>query len=171
MRALMLISVCLVAAACSEGAEEKKAEGPVPASIAAGQWESSFETTAFRSTDGKTPVVKAAVGDKATGVSCVAAGEESKPAAALFVGEGYKCTYEGASVMRNGRINSQLNCTHDGISGPINMIVSGTSTADTVTAEVEINSYLPGDGDFAMSRKVTARRTGPTCQAPATKPA
>jgi Protein of unknown function (DUF3617) len=170
MRAVMLLSMCLVAA-CSEAPQEKKEEGPVAASLGAGQWESSFETTAFRSTDGKTPALKAAVGDKVTGTSCVAAGEETKPAPTLFVGEGYDCAYTGASVMRDGRINSQLSCTHEDLSGPINMIVSGNSTADSLVAEVEINSYLPGDGDFAMSRKVTARRTGPTCQAPATKAA
>jgi hypothetical protein len=168
MRKMMLLSLGLVAA-CSEPAEEKKAEGPVAAVFGAGQWEASFETTDFRSTDGKTPIVTAKVGDKATAPACVTAGAEDKPAAALFVGEGYDCTY-GTTYIRGGRVNAQLTCTRAG-KGPIGFSASGTSTADTFEGTVDTVSYLPGDGDFQMSRKVTARRTGPTCAAPATKAA
>ena len=169
MRYLLLASVCLLAA-CSGEAEEKKAEGPVAAAPAAGQWEASFDTTAFRSTDGKTPIVKAAVGDKATLTACIAPGEEGKPAPALFAGEGYDCTYS-SSYIKDGKVNAQLTCSREGASGSINMSVFGSSTADTFEAEVDTNSSLSGDGDFAMSRKVTARRTGPTCAAPAAKAA
>ena len=168
MRNLMLVSLCLVAA-CSGPAEEKKTEGPVAASPGAGQWEASFETTAFRSTDGKTPILTSKVGDKTSALACVAAGAEEKPAPALFVGEGYDCTY-GTSYIRGGRVNTQLTCTHAG-KGPIGFSVSGSSTADSFEGTAETVSYLPGEGDFQMTRKVTARRTGPTCAAPATKAA
>ncbi|TFI57448.1 DUF3617 family protein [Sphingomonas parva] len=170
MRGLMLASLCLVAA-CS-GGEEKKAEdtAAAPAAPGAGQWETTFETTAFRSTDGKTPAVKAAVGDKVTGAACVAAGEESKPAPALLVGEGYDCTYS-TSYIKEGRVNAQLSCKREGVSGDIQMSVSGTSTADSFEGTVDTNSYLPGDGDFSMSRKVVAKRTGPACQAAPAKAA
>ena len=171
MRNLMLASLCLVAA-CSGGGEEKKAEdsAAAPAPPGAGQWETNFETTAFRSTDGKTPVLKAAVGDKVTGAACVAAGEESKPAPALLVGEGYDCNYT-TSYIKNGRVNAQLNCRREGISGDIPMSVSGTSTADSFEGTVDTNSSLSGDGDFAMTRKVTAKRIAPACTAAPTKPA
>jgi hypothetical protein len=168
MRSWMLVSLCLVGA-CSGAAEEKKAEGPVAAALAAGQWQADFETTAFRSTDGKTPLVTAKVGDKASAAACVEAGAEQKPAPALFVGEGYDCTY-GTSYIRGGRVNTQLTCTHAG-KGPIGFSVSGTSTADSFEGTAETVSYLPGEGDFQMTRKVTARRTGPSCSAPATKAA
>ena len=164
---VMLASLCLVAA-CSAGDEgEKKAEGPVAATPGAGQWEVSLETIEFRSTDGKTPILAAKVGDKESAAACVAAGSEEKPAADLFVGAGYDCSY-GTSYIRGGRVNSQLTCTRGGV-GPIGFSVSGSSTADSFEGTSEAVSYLPGSGDFAMTRKVTARRTGATCEAPATK--
>ena len=168
MRALMLGSFCLVAA-CSGGGEEKKAEEAVAAVMGAGQWALDFETTAFRSTDGKTPVLKAAVGDKAQALACLAAGEEAKPAPALLVGDGYDCKYT-SSYIKEGRVNAQLSCTHEG-KGPISMSVSGTSTADSFEGTVDSTSFMAGDGDFAMSRKITGRRTAPACQAPATQAA
>ena len=165
MRILILASVCL-AAGCG-GAEEKAADAPAAAaSMGAGQWETSFETTAFRSTDGKTPLIKAAVGDKANSSACLAAGSESKPEPAVLVGPDYKCTYQPGSYIKSGRLNAQLNCTRDG-KGPINISLSGTSTADTLDATAETTSFLAGDGDFTMKQKIVAKRTGPACQAPA----
>ncbi|QAY76176.1 DUF3617 family protein [Sphingosinicella sp. BN140058] len=164
MRRLMLASLCLVAG-CG-AAEEKKAEAPAAAAMGAGQWETAFETTAFRSTDGKTPMLKAAVGDKATSSACIAAGTDSKPEPAVLVGPDYKCSYQPGSYVKSGRINAQLTCTRGG-KGPINVSISGTSTADTLDATAETTSYLPGDGDFTMKQTITAKRTGPTCQAPA----
>ena len=168
MRVWMLASLCLVAA-CSGGGDEKKAEGPVAAVMGAGQWAIDFETTAFRSTDGKVPMLKAAVGDKAQAAACIAAGEEAKPAPALLVGAEYDCKYT-SSYIKEGRVNAQLSCTREG-KGPISMSVSATSTADSFEGTVDSTSFLAGDGDFAMSRKVTGRRTAPACQAPATQPA
>jgi hypothetical protein len=168
MRILVLASFCLVAA-CS-GSEEKKAEGPVAALPSAGQWEVAFETTAFRSTDGKTPILTAAVGDKETAAACIAAGSESKPDPALFTGAGYDCSYM-TSYIKEGRVNAQLKCTREGANGSINMSASGTSTADTFEGTVDTTSFLHGDGDFTMTRKVTARRTAPACQAAPAKAA
>ena len=169
MRGLMMASVCLLAA-CSGSAEDKKDEGPVAALPGAGQWEASFETTAFRSTDGKTPILTSAVGDKATVGACIAPGTESKPNPVLLAGEGYDCSYTN-SYVKDGKVNAQLSCKREGANGTISMSVDGKSTADTFEGVVDANSFLSGDGDFAISRKITARRTGPTCQAPATKAA
>lgn len=168
MRILVLASFGLVAA-CS-GGEEKKAEGPVAATLGAGQWEVSYETTAFRSTDGKTPILKSAVGEKETASVCVAAGSESKPDPALFAGAGYDCSYT-TTYIKEGRVNAQLSCTREGANGSISLSASGTSTADTIEGSVDATSYLSGDGDFAMSRKITARRTAPACQPAAPKAA
>ena len=66
MRYLMMVPFCLAAAACSGGAEEKKSAAPAtPATMAAGQYATDFEVTAFRQTDNNpTPAVKAKKGDK-----------------------------------------------------------------------------------------------------------
>jgi len=124
------------------------------------------EVTAFRSTDKATPALKAAVGDKSTAPACVEAGKEEKPPAEMFAGAGYKCDYKDRYV-RDGRINVSLECERDALDGKIQMTVEGTYAGDSLQVTTNANSFLSGDGDFSMTSKVTGRRTGPTCAAPA----
>jgi hypothetical protein len=130
----------------------------------AGQWETSFEVTSIRSTDKTEPALKAAAGDKETGSACIAAGSEASPPGELFAGPGHKCQTQTA-YNRNGRINTQLKCTREGISGDVMMTVQGTYTGTSFDGTVETLTYLPGRGDFEMSRKVSGRKTGGTCAA------
>jgi hypothetical protein len=165
MRNLTILSACLLAACGSGGGEQKKAEeAAVPAAMAAGQWETAFEVTALRSVDKTTPALKAAVGDKETGSTCIPAGSEAEPPPAVFAGPGYDCTYKN-SYIRNGRLNAALNCTRAGVNGQFMMAVQGSSTADGFEGTVDTTTYLPGDGDFEMSRKVTGRKTAASCTA------
>lgn len=165
MRYWIMLPLCL--AACSDGqTSEKKVDGPPAATVEAGQWETSFEVVSIRSTDKTTPALKAAVGDKATGTACVAKGEEAKPAPALFVGEGNTCTYK-SSYIRSGRLSASLSCRRDGIEGELMMTVQGKYTGTSFEGTVDTVSYLPGRGDFDMSRKISGRKTGDACQAPA----
>ena len=165
MRHWMLLPLCL--AACSGGeTQEKKAEGPAAATVEAGQWETSFEVVSIRSTDKTTPALKAAAGEKASGTACVAKGEEAKPAPELFAGEGNTCTYK-SSYIRSGRLNASLSCRRDGIDGELMMTVVGKYTGTSFEGTVDTVSYLPGSGDFEMSRKISGRKTGDACQAPA----
>ena len=163
MRCLIIVPLCL-AAACS-GGEEKKTE-EVAATMQAGQWEVSSEVTAFRSTDKATPALKAAVGDKATAPVCIEAGKEGKPPAEMFAGAGYECDYKD-SYIRSGRLTATLDCERDALEGKIFMTIQGTYTGDSFEATSSSTSYLSGDGDFAMNSKISGRRTGPTCAAPA----
>jgi hypothetical protein len=164
MRALIIVPLCL-AAACSGGGEETKTE-EAAATMQAGQWEVSSEVTAFRSTDQATPALKAAVGDKATAPACVEAGKEGKPPAAMFAGAGYECDYKD-SYIRSGRITATLDCERDALEGKIFMTVQGSYKGDSFEGTADSTSYLAGEGDFAMSSKISGRRTGPTCAAPA----
>ena len=167
MRILTIAPLCLAVAACGGGGEEKKKKEAAPAAaMAAGQWETSFEVAAMRSTDKTEPALKAAVGDKETGAACIEAGKEATPDTALFAGPGHKCSYKNTYI-RNGRITASLGCTRKGIEGELVMSVDGKSTATTFEGTVSTSSFLPGRGDFEMSRKVTGRQTGPTCQAAA----
>jgi hypothetical protein len=153
-------------AACSGGGgEENKAE-EAAAAMQAGQWEVTSEVTAFRSTDKATPALKAAVGDKATAPACIEAGKEDKPPPEMFAGVGYKCDYKDRYV-RGGRINVSLECERDALEGKIQMTFEGNYKGDSFEGSANANSFLSGDGDFAMATKVTGRRTGPTCAAPA----
>ena len=166
MRILTIVPLCVAVAACGGAGEEKKKDAAAPAAMTAGQWETSFEVAAMRSTDKTEPALKAAVGDKETGAACIDAGKEAEPAPALFAGPGYECQYKN-SYIRNGRITASLGCTRKGIDGELVMSVDGKSTATTFEGTVSTTSFLPGRGDFEMSRKVSGRQTGPTCQAAA----
>jgi hypothetical protein len=161
MRYLLLVPICL-AAGCSGGGEDanKAAAVATPATMPAGQYATEVEVTAFRSTDNQTPAITAKQGDKSTAAGCVTAG--SPPPAALFTGEAYKCNYQ-SSYFKDGILNASLDCTAPKITGTITMTVQGSYTAKDFEATVETSTYLPGPGDFAMTRKVTGRLTGPTC--------
>ena len=163
MRALILLPLCF-AASCSEGSEPKKKTEAPAAKVTAGQWETAHEVTAIRSTDKTQPALKAAAGDKATGSTCIPAGGEAEPPPELFAGPGYKCGYK-SSYIRNGGITASLNCRREGIAGDLMMTVEGSYTATTFEGTVSTTSYLPGRGDFEMSRKMTGRHVGATCQA------
>jgi hypothetical protein len=159
MRYLMMLPLCLAATAC--GGEEKatNAAAAIPATMAPGQYATDIEVTAFRSTDGRTPVLKAAVGDKSAGGGCLTTGN---PPPELFASPGHKCSYK-TTYIKDGMINASLGCKADGIDGDITMNVEGSYTATGFDATVKTNTYLPGAGDFEMSRKVKGTLTGPSC--------
>jgi hypothetical protein len=165
MRILYILPVCLLAA-CSEGGGgggEKKAE-QAAASLEAGQWETSFEVTGMRSTDQTEPALKAAAGDKETGTACIAAGSEATPPPELFAGPGHTCTYK-SSYIRNGRLNASLTCRRPDVQGEMMISVQGSYTGTSFGGTADTTTYLPGRGDFEMGRKITGRKTGPTCAA------
>ncbi|HEY0043343.1 MAG TPA: DUF3617 family protein [Allosphingosinicella sp.] len=168
MRYWMMLPLCAALGACGgETAPEPKAEEQA-ATMAAGQWETAFEVTAMRSTDTTTPAVKAAVGDKAAASTCVTEADKAKPDPAIFAGEGYTCKYAENTYIRGGRLNASLSCTHEGVKGEIMMQIDGSYKGDSFEARANVNSYLPGSGDFAMTRTLKGRKTGDTCTAPAT---
>lgn len=164
MRGLIVISLCL-AAACSSGGEENKAAETAD-SMQAGQWEISSEVSDFRSTDKATPALKAAAGDKAASPACIEAGKEDKPPAEIFAGVGYECDYKDRYIS-GGRINVTLECERKALEGKVMVSVQGTYTGESLEGTATATSFLPGDGDFVMNSKVSGRRTGPTCAAPA----
>jgi len=166
MRGLIVIPLCL-AAACSGGGEENKAAEAADA-MQAGQWEISSEVADFRSTDKATPALKAAAGDKATAPACIEAGKEDKPPAEMFAGIGYECEYKDRYISGN-RINLSLECEREALEGKVMVSVQGTYTGDSLEGNATATSFLPGDGDFVMNSKISGRRTGPACAAPAEK--
>ena len=164
MRALIIGPLCL-AAACSGGGEEKKAD-EAAAAMQSGQWEISSEVSDFRSTDKATPALKAAAGDKSAAPACIEAGKEDKPPAEMFAGLGYECEYKDRYIS-GGRINLSLECEREALEGKVMMSVQATYKGDSFEGTTTATSFLPGDGDFVMNSRVSGRRTGPTCAAPA----
>jgi hypothetical protein len=164
MRGLIVIPLCL-AAACSGGGEENKVAEAANA-MQSGQWEISSEVSDFRSTDKATPALKAAAGDKSAAPACIEAGKEDKPPAEMFAGVGYECDYKDRYIS-GGRINLSLECDREALEGKVMVSVQGTYTGESFEGTSTATSFLPGDGDFVMNSKISGRRTGPACAAPA----
>jgi hypothetical protein len=170
MRAFLIVPLCLAAAACSGGdAGNQQAAAEAPDTLPAGTWKTEFEVKSFRSADQSTPALKAKEGDKEESTSCVTEADRAKPAPELFAGSGYSCTYAN-SYFRGGMINASLNCTRPELKGQVVMSVTGSYDKDSFEAQVDGTSYLPGDGDFKMTRKVKGKVTPGACQ-PAAAPA
>lgn len=165
MRGLIIIPLCL-AAACSGGGQENKASEAVADAMQAGQWEISSEVTDFRSADKATPALKAAAGDKSAAPACIEAGKEDKPPPEMFAGLGYECDYRDRYISGN-RINLSLECEREALEGKVMVSVQGTYAGESFEGTATATSFLPGDGDFVMNSKISGRRTGPACAAPA----
>jgi hypothetical protein len=164
MRALIVGPLCLLAA-CSGGGEENKAAEAADA-LQAGQWEISSEVSDFRSTDKATPALKAVAGEKTAAPACIEVGKEEEPPAEMFAGVGYECEYKDRYIS-GGRLNLALECEREALEGNVMVSVQGTYKGDSLEGTVTATSFLPGEGDFVMNSKITGRRTGPTCAAPA----
>jgi len=153
MRTSAAILLCLGAAACGGAPEEKKAE-EAPAQLPAGTWTVGSEITALRSLDKTPPAIKAAVGDK-DGITVCVPKATREPPPAMFAGTGYTCVYKSAYI-KEGMLNATIDCRRPEIDGAIMMSVQGSYTATGFTGTADTTAYLPGAGDFAMSRKLSA---------------
>ncbi len=157
MRSLIITAAAaFILAGCSE-----EAPPPPPpeerAELTPGEYEIAWTVTELRSTDQATPATE--ISQDATGTSsgCVADAAVIDPA--LFAEADDECTASN-SYARKGRINLQLSCKRPGDSGQVMLSVSGTSTADSLEGEISTTTYLAGQGDYAMKRSFTGRRTG-----------
>lgn len=162
MRILALVPLLLAAACSGESeADPKAADAASKANLqlAAGQWETTAEYDNVEVTDGTEPAIKAAVGEKVTGGVCVAEGEGKKPQPSLFAAEGDSCTYQNFYMSR-GRLNADMRCRREGVSGDIMLAVQGTYTADSFDLTTDTRTILSGPGDIAASGKLTGRRAG-----------
>lgn len=157
MRALLIVSLGLAAAGCSE-AQEKKAEAAA-AAMGPGQWEVTSQVESVEATDKGTPIFKDKAGDKVTVSVCVGPGDKGKPPVRLFTADEDQCEYQN-SYIRKGRINASLRCTREGMQGDIMRGVEGKFKVDSFDAEVMMTSLLASEGDVRIVTKVNGRRTG-----------
>jgi hypothetical protein len=150
--------LALALAACGGGKQEKEATAEeAPATLAAGLYEVSAEVTQLASTDNSTPATKLKQGDKANVKACVSA--DSKPAPELFAEAGDKCELKN-SYIRNGRMNAELSCRREGENGSVMPAMNGSFTKDGFEGEIVSLTYFVENGDYRMTRKVSAKRIG-----------
>ena len=157
---LMLLAAC---------GGEKQTAAPVEqaaANLTPGLYEVSYEVTTLASTDNSTPATKLKQGDKGVIKACVAA--DSKPAPELLGEAGDKCEIKN-SYIRNGRMSAQMSCKREGMSGEVMPAMMGSFTKDGFEGDITTMTYFVKDGDYRMTRAVTARRVGDCPAGDATK--
>ena len=169
-RKLLCVSaLALAVAACGGGKQEQAAVEEAPAQMAAGLYEVSAEVTQLASTDNSTPATKLKQGDKVTAKACVA--DDGKPAPELLGEAGDKCEIKN-SYIRMGRMSAQMSCSREGHVGYVMPAMMGSYSADGFEGEINTLTYFNEDGDYRMTRKVTAKRVGDCpAEVPAAKPA
>jgi hypothetical protein len=167
MRKLILVTgASMLLSACNEQAPAKKAI-ETPTVLKAGQYEGTWKVDSVQSVDRSTPATKLKQGTSGPAAGCVSANGSID--AALFAEGADKCTIANPYV-RNGRIGMDLTCSRKGQAGEVRQSVSGTFTENSIDADVSTTTYLSGTGDYAMTRKFTAKRVG-ECKAATTEKA
>lgn len=154
MRIMIIATLVVASAAC--GGEAPKPAVEKPKTLVAGEYEVVSEVTMLASADKSTPATKLKKGDKQTIRACVAA--DGTPDPAMFVEAGDKCTVTNI-YSRSGRLSAQYTCNRAG-KGDINLNADGNYTADGYKVIVTGGSSFPGDGDYNLTRMLTAKRVG-----------
>jgi hypothetical protein len=153
--------LALALAACGGDKKEKAAATAaeaVPAKLAGGLYQVDSEVTQLSSTDKSTPATKLKQGEKQVIKACVSA--EGLPDPALLGEVGDKCEIKN-SYIRNGRMSAQMSCTREGQSGGYVMpAMMGTYSADGFEGEINTLTYFVAEGDYRLTRKITAKRVG-----------
>lgn len=161
MRTILIITGSLMLAGCGNSAPPPPAAPP--AKLPAGQWEVSAKVTALDGKAAKEATLK--VGDVSTSSACVGSDGVAPPA--LFVAEGNSCEAQSPYV-RNGRVNMQMTCKREGSSQPAMADISGKYTADAITGDARVTTYVSGMDNYVVKQQLTGRRVG-ECQGGAAK--
>ena len=153
--------LALALAACAgekqDEAAATAAAAAAPAKLAGGLYEVSAEVTKLASTDNSTPATKLKQGETQVIKACVSA--DGQPDPALLGEAGDKCEIKN-SYIRNGRMSAQMSCSREGQSGYVMPAMMGSYTADGFEGEINTLTYFVDDGDYRLTRKITAKRVG-----------
>ncbi len=161
---LTLVAASALLAGCGSEAPKPVAV-ETPKTLVAGEYEVLSEVTKLASADKSTPATKLKMGDKETIRACVAA--DGIPDPAMFVEAGDACTATN-SYVRSGRLSVQYSCNRPG-KGDLFFNADGNFTADGYKALVTAASSFQGDGDYRLTRTLTAKRVGDCPAATVTK--
>ena len=138
-----LIGAAMMLAACG-GEKPAPAKEEAADALKPGLYELTSEVTGLSSTDNTTPATKAKEGDK--------------------------CEIKN-SYIRYGRLSAQMSCKREGRRGEVMPAMMGSFKADSFEGEITSLSYFIEDGDYRMTRKVTAKRVGDCPAGGAAEPA
>ena len=155
MRIMIMATLAMTTAACGNGAP-KPVEVEKPKTMVAGEYEVVSEVTKLASTDKSTPATKLKMGDKEVIRACVAA--DGTPDPAMFIEAGDTCTTTN-SYLRSGRLSVQYSCKRPG-KGELYPNADGNFTADGYKALAMTATAFTGNGDYSLTRTLTAKRVG-----------
>ena len=161
-----VISAAMMLTACG-GETQAPAQEEAAAKLTPGLYELTSEVTALSSTDNTTPSTKLKQGDKQTIKACVA--PDGKPAPELFAeDQADKCEIKN-SYINYGRLSAQMSCKREGKRGEVMPAMMGSFTKDSFEGEITALTYFVEEGDYRMTRKVSAKRVGDCPPAGATE--
>ena len=156
-RLMPIAGLAVLLTACGSQQPAAPAAEEAPATLAAGLYEVSAEVTQLASTDNTTPATKLKQSDKLTTRACVTA--DGKPEPELLAENGDNCEIKN-SYVRNGRMTAEMSCSRDGKSGSVMPAMNGSFGKDAFEGDITTLTYFVDDGDYRMTRKVSARRVG-----------
>jgi len=156
IKAMPVVGLALLLAGCGSGQKAAPVEEAAPR-LDAGLYELTAEVTQLDSTDKTTPATKLKLGEKEVIKACVLA--DGKPAPELLAEKGDKCEIKN-SYIRNGRMSAEMSCTRSSPAGPVMPAMSGSFKADSFEGEITTMTYFNDNGDYRLTRKVSARRIG-----------
>lgn len=154
---LCVAGLAIAVAACGGEQKPEVTTEEVPAKLTAGLYEMSAEVTQLASTDKTTPATKLNQGEKLVTRACV--GADGVPETSMFAEQGDACQVK-SSYIRNGRMSVELSCKREGMSGDVMPAMRGDFTKDGFEGDITTLTYFIKDGDYRMTREISARRVG-----------
>jgi hypothetical protein len=158
MRLIIIAAAAARVASCGNSANEKAEAQPTAAALEPGEYALTWSA-----------IDKAASGDKSASAAkamtaadfpdraCIAADGTIDPAA--FGNKSDQC-HTVNSYLREGTVNVQVGCAREG-KGEVSQVASGSFTdAESFEAKVETSTSFKGEGDYTMTRQLSAKRVG-----------
>ena len=155
VRYLMASAALALLAGCGSEAPAPAA-AETPKTLVAGDYEVTSEVTKLASADKSVPATKLKLGQKDIIRACVAA--DGTPDAKMFVEAGDTCSVTN-TYARSGRLSVQYQCNRMG-KGDLYPNADVNFTAEGYKAVVTVGTAFPGDGDYTLTRTLTAKRVG-----------
>lgn len=169
MRALVLVPLILLPAACSKKEEAGAGGNLTTAQVSAeaskikldaGEWETTTKITDIAVKGMPEAAAKAASGTNTVTRNCITAAEAASPDANLLSGtKDGNCAYQRFS-MAGQKIDAQMTCSPRGLPGKMAMTLTGDYSRTAYDLNMNMKTDLPGSMAMDMKATVTGRRVG-----------
>jgi hypothetical protein len=158
MRVIIIAAAAALVAGCGNSASEKAEAQATADALQPGEYSLTWsaikkEASADKNASAAKTMTAADFPDRA----CIAADGTIDPAA--FGNKADQC-HTVNSYVREGTVNVQVGCAREG-KGEVSQVASGSFTdAESFQAKVETSTSFMGDGDYSMTRQLSAKRVG-----------